>query len=159
MTYIQKKRIKLMALAAGVIIIYIYLLGVMTAHAAWVKINDVEYSSVYAFYYDNAIMDINNSTGLVKTNLMFHFTPTGAQQFVIANKLDSKLHVDLTYIVTVFEANYKTNKWRVLNTTSYNSKKQLTASDSINPATPWDDIFPGSIAEKWMNQIRKDYKL
>ena len=34
MTYIQKKRIKLMALAIGVIILYIYLLRVMTSCTA-----------------------------------------------------------------------------------------------------------------------------
>ena len=33
MTYIQKKRIKLVALAIGVIILWIYLLGAMTSHA------------------------------------------------------------------------------------------------------------------------------
>lgn len=159
MTYIQKKRIKLMALAAGVIILYIYLLGVMTAHAAWVKIQDVECDQVYAFYYDNAVMDINKNTGVVKTNVIFHFNPAGAQQFVKDNGLDIKLNQDLTYIVSEIEFDYKINKWRVRATTAYDSKKKVIASEPFDPKTPWHDLGPKSLAEGWLKQIKKDYKL
>jgi hypothetical protein len=150
---------KLVALGIGVIILYIYFLGIMTAHAAWVKMQDVNYDQVYAFYYDNAVMDINKSTGIVKTNLIFHFNPAGAQQFMAENKLDIKLHQDLTYIVSEIEFDYKINKWRVRATTAYDSKKKVITSEPFDPKTPWEDLGPGSIAEKWMNQIRKDYKL
>jgi len=159
MTYIHKKKIKLISLASIIIFFYIYILSVMTANASWVKIQNVEWNQVYAFYYDNAVMDINKSTGVVKTNLIFHFNPTGAHQFIVENGLDIKLHHDLTYVVGAFEFNYKTNKWRILGSTAYDSQKKFTASEPGDPNTKWNDLLNGSIAESWARQICKDYNL
>jgi hypothetical protein len=161
MTYIQKKRIKLIVLGIGVLLLWIYLLGVMTAHASWVKIQDAEAEGINAFYYDNSTIDINKSTGVVKINLMVHFTPVGGLDFGTRNGLHINESVDLTYVVSVFEFNYKTSNWRILDTVVYNSNMLLIKEELIDKEEiPWEPKpQPGALAESWIKQIKKDYNL
>lgn len=158
MNYIQKKRVKLILLGLGVIALYIYLLGVMTAHAAWVKMEGLEYTPVYGFYFDDKSVKIDRNAKIVSYTIMFHFTPQGAKDFVRDNRLDPAIHADFTYAVSKIEIDYGNNRFRFFGTAAaYDSKNRHLSTDEEAPPESWKPIGAGSVAEGWLSAVRSKY--
>ena len=167
MTYIQKKRIKLILLGIAVLALWIYLLGAMTSHAAWVNIGAKPEPNIHieSFHYDDQSISYDKPTRTVTLTLKAQYDKGGGR-FIFGDILAKAAPADKSriegYIAAfdhtqcIIKFDLNGNRFKIVQTSLINKSGAIMGTDDT-PNSPWQSIPPGDPGELVIKILKEKY--